>query len=544
MAYRREPADPRPRQQLDRAPLPPVSSGALNRRGGRILNPEKARTHDGRAVNPTAYVSDELLVQGTSDDTALEALVEAAASTGHELTGLSPRRKKYVDALGEAALSELASRMWVARYRIDAGPRAKTPTPDAWSVLQAYRQLVGASPEVTVGLNHLVTLTAIEGVPYFEGPGMGGVPYFEGPGTGGVPYFEGPGTGGTPYFEGPATSAYARPGLGGRVPVTWLGMPPAPSRSDSASRRPVVAVLDTGVGQHDWLVPPYVTDGARVNGCRIGLGGDGIGGSEVSGIADPLQGDLDRDAGHGTFIAGIIRQTCPDANVLAIRVMPSDGVVDEHQLTAALNMLLIRQAEAQLTGEAANVIDVLSLSLGYYHETPEDVEYSSALGGTLRSFGELGVVVVAAAGNDASSTPFFPAGLASRQGGRDQQAAVVPLVSVGALNPDGSTALFSNAGSWVSCHRPGANVVSTLPVTFDGSLQPSVATQDGRETIDPDNYASGFGIWSGTSFSAPVLAGEIAQHLVEAGGLDAIDAAAAVERGWAAVRAETGWEQP
>ena len=39
----------------------------------------------------------------------------------------------------------------------------------------------------------------------------------------------------------------------------------------------------------------------------------------------------------------------------------------------------------------------------------------------------------------------------------------VPLVSVGALNPDGSVALFSNAGAWVACHSPGAALVSTLP---------------------------------------------------------------------------------
>ena len=157
-------------------------------------------------------------------------------------------------------------------------------------------------------------------------------------------------------------------------------------------------------------------------------------------VLQPQLGLLDRESGHGTFIAGIIRQTCPDATVLAIRVMPSDGVVEEHQLCIALNKLLVRQAQAQANGALDDVIDVMSLSLGYYHEDPEDVRYSSVLAGTLRSFAALGVAVVTAAGNDHTTTPFFPAGFASREKGLDQPADRVPLVSVGALNPNGSQA--------------------------------------------------------------------------------------------------------
>ena len=35
-----------------------------------------------------------------------------------------------------------------------------------------------------------------------------------------------------------------------------------------------------------------------------------------------------------------------------------------------------------------------------------------------------------------------------------------------------------------------------------------------RGTIDPDDYSSGFAAWSGTSFAAPVLAGEVAKGLL------------------------------
>jgi serine protease len=35
-----------------------------------------------------------------------------------------------------------------------------------------------------------------------------------------------------------------------------------------------------------------------------------------------------------------------------------------------------------------------------------------------------------------------------------------------------------------------------------------------RETIDPDDFSGGFGLWSGTSFAAPIAAGELAAALV------------------------------
>jgi subtilisin family serine protease len=56
-----------------------------------------------------------------------------------------------------------------------------------------------------------------------------------------------------------------------------------------------------------------------------------------------------------------------------------------------------------------------------------------------------------------------------------------------------------------------------------------------RSTMDMDDYRGGFATWSGTSFAAPVLAGEIAQRLIEGGTLDDCDVSTAVDRGWQAV---------
>jgi subtilisin family serine protease len=143
----------------------------------------------------------------------------------------------------------------------------------------------------------------------------------------------------------------------------------------------------------------------------------------------------------------------------------------------------------------------------------------------------------------------FPAAFAPAATGDvlEVSSKTLPLLSVGALNPDGSTALFSNGGDWVLAFEVGAALVSTFPVTFNGGAQPSVRVETytgrPRSTIDPDSFASGFGTWSGTSFSAPVLAARLAHRLGLALGSSTSDSSAesCVARLWDAITAETGF---
>jgi hypothetical protein len=89
-------------------------------------------------------------------------------------------------------------------------------------------------------------------------------------------------------------------------------------------------------------------------------------------------------------------------------------------------------------------------------------------------------------------------------------------------------------------YRLGVAVVSTLPTTFDGSLQPLARVFAGgrwRETLDPDDFKCGFGTWSGTSFAAPILAGQLARSLQDGGELDKATPADAVRYAWAAIEA-------
>lgn len=219
----------------------------------------------------------------------------------------------------------------------------------------------------------------------------------------------------------------------------------------------MVAVLDTGCGKHRWLNGSVVTD-CRLDGQLVGMAppdpdpqvtGDGTG---------PLDGAVDAAAGHGTFIAGLIRQRCREAEILSIRVVHSDGVVIESDLIDALTEIgeiARRHAAGQGPKSDARPIDVLNLSLGYYHETPTDELFDPTLYRLLEFLGRCGTVVVAAAGNDATARPTSPAAFSPYPGGLIEQPvkACVPVVSVGAENPDKTVALFSTVGPGFTCGR-------------------------------------------------------------------------------------------
>ena len=96
----------------------------------------------------------------------------------------------------------------------------------------------------------------------------------------------------------------------------------------------------------------------------------------------------------------------------------------------------------------------------------------------------------------------------------------------------------------VRCYAPGAKVLSTMPA-FEGGLEPIARTTAYglvRESIDPDDFTGGFGVWSGTSFAAPFVAGRLASTL--AGKLPADGAsdtqAERVARAWGAVKEVVG----
>jgi subtilisin family serine protease len=127
-------------------------------------------------------------------------------------------------------------------------------------------------------------------------------------------------------------------------------------------------------------------------------------------------------------------------------------------------------------------------------------------------------MVVAAAGNASVSRRYYPAAFAdeARPGG------TLPVISVGALNPNGSRAVFSDDGCWVTAWASGAMVITTFPTDVNGALQPATEEHANghrhrtREGLDPDDFRSGFVSWSGTSFAAPALAAWLTQAMLAA----------------------------
>jgi Subtilase family len=244
-------------------------------------------------------------------------------------------------------------------------------------------------------------------------------------------------------------------------PAAPLPRPAVPLSSSPSRPLPAsvtVAVLDTGMSPHPWY---DTTDWYAEQRDEV---------SEVLDADDDYE--LDAQAGHGTFIAGVILQRAPAARIRAHRVIGSDGVGDELAIIKALTWLAA-------WGEA----DLVNLSIGChtYDDRPSPlVAEAIALLGRR-------TVIVACAGNAATDRPFWPA-------------ALKPVIAVAALDGD-DRAWFSNYGWWVDACAPGVGVASCF-ISFDGPRPPV-------NGLDPDRF-KGYATWSGTSFAAPAVVGAIA----------------------------------
>jgi hypothetical protein len=188
-------------------------------------------------------------------------------------------------------------------------------------------------------------------------------------------------------------------------------------------------------------------------------------------------------AGHGTFVAGIIRCMAPQADVMVSNVFKVAGSVLESDLVAELDRALDWGAQ------------VFNLSItGVTRRNLAPLGFDS-FRQRLRQY--QGVVCIVAAGNHESPKPTYPASYAE-------------MVSVGALGADWrGRARFSNYGGWVDVYAPGRDLVNAYAT---GPYECYEYPYKGQIR----NFY-GMARWSGTSFSTPVVTGLVAARMSRTG---------------------------
>jgi hypothetical protein len=179
-------------------------------------------------------------------------------------------------------------------------------------------------------------------------------------------------------------------------------------------------------------------------------------------------GFLDPAAGHGTFIAGVIRQLTEVCDITVKRVLTTFGAGDEAQIATELS---------NLPTEPENRPHFVNLSFGGY--SPYGMR---PLAEAIEQLIEAKIVVVASAGNDATCLPMYPA-------------AIPGVIGVAALDEHDTPASFTNFGPWVRACTRGVDVVSTF---FDWT--------------GSEKEFDGWAEWSGTSFAAPRVVAALAEE--------------------------------
>lgn len=211
----------------------------------------------------------------------------------------------------------------------------------------------------------------------------------------------------------------------------------------------IVAVLDTGASSN---VAPNASQ--IIQGYDY-IEDDNDASEERRGLDTNRDGHEDSAYGHGTFIAGQVNLVAPFATILPYRVLDSDGVGNVYVIAEAIN-------DAVDAGAG-----VINMSFG-----SEGDEHSDVLDAALARAVDHGVVIIASAGNTGRSNSLYPANASG-------------VLSVACADPDTKKlAWFSSYGSWVDVAAP-CDQVGVLP-------------------------DFGYARWTGTSLSAPLVAGQAA----------------------------------
>jgi hypothetical protein len=275
-------------------------------------------------------------------------------------------------------------------------------------------------------------------------------------------------------LAGPVGKALSAP-----FPSTGLG----PFRPVEPTGEPIrVAIVDSGVDANER------TDGWLARVPRVQIAVDPL---------NDMNGELQRSAGHGTFVAGVVQQVAPAADLTMYRV---DGLADGVGSEVSVACAIIRAANpADEDGNPLPKPHVINLSLGC--QTLDDLP-PLALGAALERV-DPGILVVAAAGNYGDSRPCWPA-------------AFRRVVAVGGLTLDLEPTPWSSQGFWVDISTVGEGLRSTY-VKGTPSQAFAPPPQPAAQVVQAWLVDNPWALWVGTSFAAPQICGAVARMCDELG---------------------------
>jgi len=309
-----------------------------------------------------------------------------------------------------------------------------------------------------------------------------------------IPYSAGTVDSGTFFFAAAGKKS-------GHGTAAWLPAPaeqmPANPPWPQSTRHQVIALLDSGVQQHDWLPagqPPFFVDATEYGWPEPEL---------PNPPKPPEESPLGTHWGHATFLAGLIRMTAPDAQVVSMRVMNAAGHVSDDHLIHALHWL----AENQDTIRT----NVVLMAFGRHRDEPDDHGLDRVRDAISR-LAQREIKIVASAGNEGSAQPVYPAAFAV------EPSLSASVVSVGALSSPTQWAPFSDYGPWVREARKGTGIISVLP-EVNASAGKQQVMDEAFGPLDMKVTRDGFAWWSGTSFAAAIYAGQLASQLPGSQGL-------------------------
>ncbi len=247
---------------------------------------------------------------------------------------------------------------------------------------------------------------------------------------------------------------------------------------------------DLGSGVRVGLLDTRMFPDARLTGRYVARSGD---------ILDPDQGPFTIFDGHCAFIGSCILGQAPAAEIHVRPVLDSDG--DGSAWDAAIAM-----AEIAQTG-----VEVVNLSFGEVRT--DDDAAPMVLETAVKRFSSQTVVVAAAGNNgDVDNLPpdLVPDGL--QPNSASYPAALVDVVSVGALDKNGELAAFTpSPAPWISLLAPGVKLTGAY---VRGVVNIEHKDKAGKVLDSKPVYFPGSASWEGCSFAAGVVSGAIAARTV------------------------------